>query len=429
MTSLNLIIENMFSIYFIAFVIATLTIFLFRNKRLSISIVLINWQSVVGIAVIIYLLLYSKTLYNFELTLLVLTIESVLLLVVTYLLRHLAIKIKRNIQECSANNILCFLLMAGNGIMLFLFLSNPSSMGIFSEGSRIEYLSNGALPLLLTYMSMVINSALMISISSRIYCSKFSKLDVFAIFLMIINSLVSGSKGGVFLSILNMLVLAWGLGHTFENISRSLKLVSLFFALSLVGVYTFVLSQFLSTTFTQNINIAIARFVLSADGRALASDYQIRDALMANVHGDLLSEIFKSFAPQMGSVVSDIPLGNALYASAYDYITTLVGSNPGFSTLIMSYYDNAYDLLSIALCLVFTAVVIAAGYLTMYLSETPLQQVISVAFIFSLLLTIMQDYHAFELMADLLFVWMCMILFRRLSIAAIRNMSSVACKQ
>ncbi len=413
MSNLNLILQDMLWIYLIAISIGIYLVILFNKKRIITSIIVLNWAPIVGLAVMIYIFIFSKTVYKSELLLLVIVIEFVLLFIVTFLLQDLLVKIKQNIHLYSSSNILIKLLCISNVIVIYLIASNPTSMGIFSEGSRIDYLSSGTLPLLLTYLSMVIQTSIMVSIGARVYVGKLSKLDFFAIFSSFVGSLLAGSKGAIFLSIVYMIVIAWGLGHHF---SRWLKILVPLVALPLVGVYTFILTQFLNTTFIQNINMAISRFVLSADGRALASDYQIRDALMENIHGSLLSEIFKAFAPRLGFIVSDIPLGVAQYAAAFN-IQAYVGANAGISSLILSYYDNYMDIFSIFICLLFTIIVIAVGYLTLRESRTPFQQLMTIAFIITSLLTFVQDYHAFELTAALLFLWTVYIFARGIIIA------------
>ncbi len=397
----------------------------FNKKRIVSSVVLINWAPVVGIAVLLYISIYSSTVYSIELLLVVMIIELVLLCIVTYILRDLLVKVKRHMDLYSSNKILIKLLCVNNLIIIYLAVSNPSSMGIFSEGSRIDYLSNGTLPLLLTYLSTVIQTAITISIGVRIYAGKLSKLDILTMLSGFVGSLLAGSKGAVFLSIGYMMIIAWGLGYHF---SRRLKMVLTMIALPLIGLYTFVLTQFLNTTFVQNINMAISRFILSADGRALASDYIIRDALKLNVHGNLLSEIFKGFAPRLGFVVSDIPLGVAQYAAAYN-ITAYVGANAGFSSTILSYYDNPIDLFSIFICLLFTTIVVAVGYLTLWVSRTPFQQFITLSFIFTSLLTFVQDYQAFVLTAALQFVWVVYVFAVRIVVTASKHIPRPENKQ
>jgi len=410
MSNLTLILHEMYWIYLIAISIGISFVICVNKKRITTSALIVNWAPIVGLATLIDISLFSENIYKIELLLLVIVVEFIFLIIATYILRDLFEKIKTNISIYSSNNILIKLLCASNLILLYLIASNPTSIGIFSEGSRIDYLSAGTLPLLLTYLYMVIQTAIMISIGSRIYSGKFSKLDSFTIFTAFLGSLLSGSKGAIFLSIAYMVVIAWGLGHPF---SRWLKILLPLVAIPLIALYTFILTQFLNTTFIQNISLALSRFVLSADGRALASDYHIRNALMLNVHGSLLSEIFKGFAPRLGFIVSDVPLGVAQYAAEYN-INSYVGANAGISSTILSYYEGPIDLVSIFICLLFTFIVIAVGYLTIYVSKTPFQRFMTIAFIITLLLTLVQDYQAFVLTAALLFLWVVYVFARRI---------------
>jgi len=377
MSNLTLILDKMLWIYSIAVAIGIFVVFSLNKKRITASVLVLNWAPIVGLSVLIYISLFSKTVYKVELLLLVIVIECFLLIMVTLLLRNLLIKLHKNIHSFSSSNILFNLFCTSNLILMYLLISNPSSMGIFSEGSRIDYLSSGTIPLLLTYLSMVVQTAIMLSIGARIYEGKLSKLDFITIISAFVGSLLAGSKGAILLSITYMMVIAWGLGYRY---SRWFKILVPLIALPLAGVYTFILTQFLNTTFNQNVELAISRFVLSADGRALASDYLIRDALMVNTHGNLLSEIFKAFAPRLGFIVSDIPIGVAQYAAAYD-TKLYVGSNPGISTLILSYYDNFMDIFSILICLLFAVVVVAFVVVTFVVVAFVVVAFVVVAFV------------------------------------------------
>lgn len=423
MNNLNLILEDMKWIYLIAFAISLSITMFFKNKRIIISVLALNWAPIVGLAVMLYLAMFSKSLYSSDLLLLVIMIEAFILIIITLTLRDLLIKIQEKITFYSSKKILIKFFIINNLILFYLIVTNPTSMGVFSEGSRIDYMAGGTLPLLLTYLSMVIQTAIMMAVGIRIYAQKLSKLDFFTILFAFIGSLLSGSKGAVFLSIAYMMVIAWGLGHHFN---RKLKIILPLLATLLVGSYTYFLSRFLNTTFVDNVNLAISRFILSADGRALASDYQIHDALMRNTHGNLLSEIFKGFAPRLGSIVSDIPLGVAQYAAAFN-INSYVGANAGISSTILSYYENPIDMLSIFICLMFTVFVVAVGYLAINLSNNSFEQFATIAFIVTSVLTLVQDYQAFVLTAFLLFVWVICVLTRRTIRSASRYASNYRC--
>ncbi len=421
MNNYDLILRNQLSIYLIGAFIGSIVVFSFRQRRAVASLVLINWQSVVGLSALIYLFLFSDTMFDHHLTLLVIEIELALLFIVIFLLRDLIFRIKSSIRDFASNRILIKLLIISTSVSLYLFVSNPERFGIFSEGSRIDYLSNGSLPLLLTYLSAVFQTALVIVIGSRIYTRKFCWLDIVALMLAFVTSLLSGSKGAIFLAILNMGVLAWGLGYSFRRVSLTLKLLVLTFSITAVGAYLFFMAKFLNFTFEQSINLALSRFVLTADARALASDSSIHSVLMSNTHGTLLAEIFKGFSRKLGVVVSEMPLGVAQYAAAYN-IDSFVGANAGLSSFILSYYDSYADLLAIVFCVFFATVIISAAYMTLNASRRPFERLISLSFLFTILLTFVQDYQAFVQLAYLLFAWMIITFLRRLTIASVRHM-------
>ncbi len=405
-----------------------MVVFSFRRRRAVTALVLINWQSVIGLAVLIYLFLFSDTMLSYHLTLLVIEIELAVLFIVTFLLRDLILRIKFSIGEFASSRILIKLIIISTSVSFYLFVSNPERFGIFSEGSRIDYLSNGSLPLLLTYLSAVFQTALVIVIGSRIYARKFFWLDIVALMFAFVTSLLSGSKGAVFLAILNMGVLAWGLGYSIRRVPLILKLLIVMVSFAAIRAYLFFMTKFLNFTFEKSINLVSSRFVLTADARALASDSSIHNVLLSNTHGTLLAEIFKGFSSKLGFAVSDTPLGVAQYAAAFN-IDSFVGANTGLSSLILTYYNSYIDSIAIGMCLLFTMIVISAGYLTLKLSRSPFEKLISLSFLFTISLTFVQDYQAFVQIAYLLFAWMVITFLRRFTIASVRHMPRSACER
>lgn len=413
---------NQFSIYAISTLIGIAMLFFFNNyRRVAASLLLINWTSVVGVATLLYILAFSNTAYNRVLILFVIALELALLFFTTYFLRDLIVRISSSINVFSVDSILIKLLFLSTSISLYLLLSNPGSFGILSEGSRIDYLSHGSLPLLLTYFSIVVQYAIIIVISTRLYNNKFSWLDIVTLLIAFMASFVSGSKGAVFMMILTIFILAYGLGYKLSKISLTIKLISLFAFIASIIIYIYLMTIFLDFSLEQTINLALSRFILSADGRALASDSFIHDEMMINTHGDLMAEIFKGFSYKLGVQVSELPIGRAQYTAAYS-TDSFIGANAGLSSHILTYYSNYADLFSILFCMAFTIVVITVGYMILHKSQYPFQKLISVSFLFTMLLTFVQDYQAFVVTAELLFGWIFIAFSRKLIVASVRHM-------
>ncbi len=420
MNNIDLILANQFSIYAISLLIGMALLFFFNYRKVAASLILINWTSVVGVSALIYILIYSDTVSNSKLILFVIALELILLFFTTYFLCDLIYRIISSINAFISDGILKKLLFLSISISLYLLLSNPNSFGLLSGGSRIDYLSNGGLPLLLTYFSAVVQNAIIIVISTRLYKNKFSWLDILAFLITFMISLLSGSKGNVFMIILTIFILAFGLGYKLNKISLTVKILSFIVFSASIIAYIYLMSVFLNSSFEQSINLALSRFVLSADGRALASDSLINNAMMTNIHGNLLAEIFKGFSYKLGVQVSELPIGRAQYAAAYS-IDLFVGANAGLSSHILTYYRNLSDLFAIFFCMLFIVVVIAVGYLTLYISQGPFRKLISFSFLFTMLLTFVQDFQAFVLTAELLFVWMLIIFSSKLIVTSVRN--------
>ncbi|BCS96475.1 hypothetical protein DSLASN_21070 [Desulfoluna limicola] len=424
MNNIVIILTNKIIIYLISLLLVIVIACFFKNKKLATSSLLINWPSVVGLSSLIYLVVVSTTLYSAELTSIVIVVEIVLLFFSTYLMYNLMLKIRFSIEVFSLNSILIKLLVIFCLIKLFIIIPNLGTYGIFSNGSRIKYLSNGTVPLLLTYLSTVVNSSIMISIGTRIYINRISKLDFVTVFVAFVFSLVAGSKGAVFLSVIYMFLFAWGLGYRFTKIHFINRVVYVILFAASIGLYLSLLAKFSDTSFQYRVNISLARFILSSDARALASDSIVRELVLSNTHGSLLSEIFKGIAIKLNAPVSDIPLGVAQYAAVYN-INSYTGANAGLSSLILTYFNSYLDLFSIGLSIIFVLVIVGIGFLTYSLSRRPFQKMISMSFLFTFMLNFVQDYQAFFITAVLLFVWMVYIFCWRFIFEAINYMPHI----
>jgi hypothetical protein len=212
MNNIDLLLENQISIYVISLFMSIGLLYLYKYTRVSISVILLNWNSFVGLSALIYIFIHSSSISNIGLLLFVIALELLLLLLTTYLLLDLVARLFSFLKEISSNVVLIKLLLISTTIWIYLLVANPTSFGIFSGGSRIDYLLSGKMPVFLTYILILVQFCMTIVISSRAINSKLSWLDIITLLIAFIISFVSGSKGAVFLMIIYILILTWGLG-------------------------------------------------------------------------------------------------------------------------------------------------------------------------------------------------------------------------
>ena len=150
-------------------------------------------------------------------------------------------------------------------------------------------------------------------------------------------SLASGSKGAFFLWIASIAALV---DYRRARIKRSWLLLTGTALLGALWYTAATVSSFLDIPVSEFVQLALGRFFLSNDARALAFDVRWQ----SSGSGDLLRESFRSLSGLWGNAPRDPPLGLLLYS---EYLGTegLLGANASLMALITYYFPAGYALL------------------------------------------------------------------------------------
>lgn len=262
-------------------------------------------------------------------------------------------QLRTSIQRMSDFDTL-WLLRASILIQLLLAwpLVGSAGFGIFSEGSRIDYLYAGSLGKYLTYGGFLLTSIQAALVAQRIsQTGNPGLLGSAAIVTAFVMSVLAGSKGGVFLWLLAIAALV---DYRRARISVLAKILALGLgAIALIGSSLFV-SDFLGITPSEFIDIALSRFFLNNDARALAFDFRSSTSGEAS----LLAESFRSLWSLFGVPPQYPPLGIQLYGQLFG-VDTGNGANASLAALLVYYTPAGYVML--------TAVIATAGALALAL--------------------------------------------------------------
>jgi hypothetical protein len=213
-------------------------------------------------------------------------------------------------------------------VVLALPLLFAGQFGIFSNGSRNDYLADSKLLIYTTYASLLIQAAMVPVIAAILNCEKkWNKLIVFYLAFVSVLSVLGGSKGGGVLSICAILsLLKFRRAIDYVRLLR-LPFISIVIILSSTVYY---LGRFLALEPLQMIWLMFARIFINNDARALAIDFSDSHNL------SLFRESFRSFATFLGSPPVNPALGQYLYTRAFQS-SGFVGANTSSTALLIAY--------------------------------------------------------------------------------------------
>lgn len=273
-------------------------------------------------------------------------------------------------------------------------ISTFEGFGIFSEGSRIEYLYDNPAAKYLTYAVLLIANLQAGLLASRISRKRApGTLGYIVLATNFTLSLVSGSKGGFFLWLLAILALV-----DYRAVRFKVHLVVA--ALTVVGtafvITVNVVSDFFGIPPLDLVNVAFNRFFLTNDARALAFDLRSSPAADAS----FLSESFRSLSTLLGAAPVNPPLGIYLFEESSG-VSTGSGANASLLALIVFYTLTGYVMLPAIIAILSTVLL----YLLFSRVRKLMNQASSALCItvcgLSLLLLVSQDFLAFQVMAFL----------------------------
>ncbi|MGC3982210.1 MAG: hypothetical protein QM808_13215 [Steroidobacteraceae bacterium] len=275
--------------------------------------------------------------------------------------------------------------------------------GIFSEGSRVAYLYDSSLAKYLTYTQVITGAVQAGLLASRINSQ--NGIGLLGLAVVLINfgsSLASGSKGAVFLWLAAILSLV-----SFKVLkARPVWLtLSLLICVSGLVVTAYFVGSVLGLTMAEFAELALSRFFLVNDARALAVD------LRGFTNGvDFFSEAFRSLGNMLSLSPQNQNLGSFLY-DTYFGPSGGSGANASLTALITAYSQPGMAFLPALLfscILAFSAIAIRDIRRNMQVvSDKYIVTIMSM----NLLLLFSQDFLAFQVALPLSFVIAPILMF------------------
>jgi hypothetical protein len=287
--------------------------------------------------------------------------------------------------------------------------------GLFSEGSRIEYLYSGSLPKYFTYASMLTTGVQTAFLAALV--SGTGRLGVIGWMVILTNfalSVVAGSKGGVFLWLIAVASL---IDYRRARIPGYKLLGVTLIVACAVMVSSMIVAEFLGLDLDVFLELALNRFFLNNDARALALD--LRNSQSAGF--SLFSEGFRSLGNLFGLPPRNDPLGVLLYSEGLS-ITNGNGANASFMALATYYFPDGYAMVPATFGMVGAVVVVVLIQLSVGLSRTRASRVVITSICLMSLLIYSQDFLAFQVVLPLavLAVLACWIFRSKLHDTAFR---------
>ncbi len=304
--------------------------------------------------------------------------------------------------------------------LLFLVVNYEASdgqYGIFSDSSRIDNLNISPFLAKTWLIELLIDFIVLTSLFLKtFFFGRFRFYDACIILLLIVCNFTTGSKGGVFILIVSIILLIYAAFPKIIPKSLLVK-ISIFLAL-LAFVYIYIFSELHNVTVSQQINLIIYRFLLSADARIMTFEPGVNDYVLSQSHGAMISELFRGPARILGLSTADFPLGIYQYQYAFG-VTNFQGSTSQLSAIFMTYQDEFW-LLDFGLIAVL--VFFQYQFFTYLIrSNTPGVAWISAASLFYLSGSLSQGFDAY---VQLLPIALLIIIFFFIANSIIRNLKT-----
>jgi hypothetical protein len=246
--------------------------------------------------------------------------------------------------------------------LLYIGSVTPSALGggfgIFSSGTRIDYLYESSLAKYFTYAGLMISVVLGGVLARRITLNRRPQvLDYVVILLVSTASILAGSKGGFFLWLGSVVAFV-------DYGAARIRPRTIVFALAgtggLIAVLAIVVSEFLRISVPDFFELAFARFFVNNDARALAFDLR---TLEVNPIISLVSELFRSASTVFGYAPHNSPLGVELY-DRYFGPSGGAGANASLVAMMIFYTNPGSALLPLLLSAVAAALLFLLGEFT-----------------------------------------------------------------
>jgi len=282
-------------------------------------------------------------------------------------------------------------------ISILLYLLSSDGFGLFSEGSRIEFLFAGAAAKYIIYAGVMLAALQAALLASRITSGHgLRSLDYATILLTAASSILSGSKGGFFLWVLSALCLV---DYRKARLGKGLLIGGPLLLLAALLLTFHFVAEFLGVEQQEFASLLVSRFFLNNDARALAFDLQGQSSASAT----LLSESFRSVANAIGSPPLNLPLGQLLYELHFGFASS-TGANTSTMALIV-FYSERGEALGPTILASAVALSIYAGFaMIRRFARRPIVQLAATSWAAVTLHLFTQDFLAFQLVLPLGFL-------------------------
>lgn len=279
-------------------------------------------------------------------------------------------------------------------LLIALPLLTSEGFGIFSEGSRIAYLDAGHAAKYLTYAGGLLSSVQAGLIAKRLSGRRSPGPTGYAvIFGTFAVSTLSGSKGSFFLWLASTLALV----NYLHLRLRWLPIVTWLIMLSITLVITAkIISEMLGITEIEFTQLAVSRFFLNNDARALAFDLRSSSGGLS----DLLAASFRSLSTLLGHESIDPPLGLLLFEKEFG-VSTGNGANASLIALITYYSMRGYAMFPTIIACLGLAVLYGGVVGFRRIVVGPLRKMAVTLIGLTLVQQLSQDFFAFQLLVPL----------------------------
>ncbi|MEJ7138193.1 hypothetical protein [Amphibiibacter pelophylacis] len=280
-------------------------------------------------------------------------------------------------------------------LVLQLALAYPnmsmSGFGLFSDGSRIDYLSASSLAKYYTYAGFLISTIQAVLVASLVTIRGY--LGLWGYLVIAANlalSVLAGSKGGVFLW---LLAIASLIDYKRAKIRTYKFIIIVLIGLVSMWASSLIIAEFLNLQIADFINIAISRFFLNNDARALALD--LRTSQTSDI--SFFSEAFRSLGNLLGLQPRNDPLGVILYEEGLS-ITNGSGANASFMALSTYYFPAGFALVPALLGMLGVFFLVGINMMSVKLVFRPTHRAVITSIWLATLMIFSQDFLSFQVM-------------------------------
>lgn len=309
-------------------------------RRGAMTIAVINHGGLVGLAVMLTIPFISPFNVNLLQLLTGIFIE-VFCAFIFFIFCWQIIKFLRTTAEVVPDHYLFLLILFKLLFFAANYISAGGQYGIFSDDSRIDFLTLSPLLARTWYLDMIIDVIVLLSTALRfLEQRKLRVRDCLSVLAIISISFLSGSKGVTFLLITYATLFTYAaFPRVVSQISKWTIAMAAVICLVIIYGYVYVLSELLQVSISDQITLTLSRFLLSADARIMSFDPNINNYVISQTHGAFLSELFRGPARLFGLSTAEFSMG--IYQYQYQANTSnFVGSTNQLSAMFIIFGGN-----------------------------------------------------------------------------------------